>query len=248
MAKAVRLANGRQWSSQKGAVDHFREIRNRYADEVTIDDAQDHADLVALLERYDAAHAGQAPKIGIGVASFEVRTNQGSGGATRGFWLRRIDGSETDFSFLWAVRGVSKSQGQEFTDACRAAVDRQLKAAKRRFFEAHADGDGLVECELTGVLVSFESAHLDHAYPTFETLVVTFRAARGWEAEIPAGTLSMPTDRQLTTTFSDTAVSEAFIAFHQKAATLRVIASGANLSLAASQRRPKIKRLVQLLD
>jgi hypothetical protein len=71
MAKAVRLANGRQWSSQKGAVDHFREIRNRYADEVTIDDAQDHADLVALLERYDAAHAGQAPKIGIGVASFE---------------------------------------------------------------------------------------------------------------------------------------------------------------------------------
>lgn len=248
MAKGVSLSNGRTWPTQKGATEHFRHIRDRYADKVPINDAQDHEDLLALLERYDAAHGEEDSKIGVGVDFFEVRTNYGSGGPTRGFWLHRSDGSTTDFSFLWAIRGIPKPQYQEFAEACRAAVDQELKAAKRRFFDTHANADGLVPCELTDTLLSFETAHLDHAHPSFGALVITFRAARGWHAAIPAGTLTRPSDNQLITTFVDPAVADAFKAFHRRAAMLRVIAPGANLARAAGQRRPKITRPVLLGD
>lgn len=246
MAKGVTLSNGRSWPSQKDATEHFRQIRNRHADGVPIDSAQDHDDLLALLVRYDAAHGEEEAKIGVGIDTFEVRTNFGSGGPTRGFWLRRLDGSETDFSFPWAIRGIPKPESQEFADACRAAVDQELKAAKRRFFETHADANGQVPCELTGAPLSFETAHLDHAHPSFGALVITFRAARGWHSQIPVGTLTRPADNQLTTTFVDLAVARAFQLFHRDAATLRMIAPGANLARAAAQRRPKITRPVLL--
>jgi hypothetical protein len=248
MGNTVSLSNGRSWTSQKAAAEHFRQIRNRYADDVVIDDAQDHEDLLALLERYDAAHGEEDSKIGLGVDFFVVRTNYGSGGPTRGFWVHRINESVTDFSFLWAIRGIPKPQAQEFADACRSAVDRELKIAKRRFFETYADANGLVPCELTDVPLSFETAHVDHAHPSFGALVITFRAARGWHADIPAGTLSKAADSQLITTFVDPAVAEAFRGFHRGSATLRMVAPGANLSRAAGQRRPKIARPVRLAD
>lgn len=248
MANGISLSNGQEWPSQKTATEHFRQIRNRYADGIPIESAQDHEDLLALLERYDAAHGEEDSKIGVGVDVFEVRTNSGSGGPTRGFWVRRVDGTITDFSFPWAIRGIPKPQSQEFADACRAAVEQELKAAKRRFFETYADSNGHVPCELTDALVSFETAHVDHAHPSFGALVITFRAARGWHKDIPVGTLTKPADSQFTTTFVDPDVADAFKAFHRGSATLRVIASGANLSRAASQRRPKIARPVILGD
>ena len=246
MAHGVSLSNGRNWSSQKSATEHFRQIRDRYADRVPIDVEQDHADLLSLLERNDAAHGEKDSKIGVGVDFFEVRTNYGSGGPTRGFWVHRVDGTATDFSFPWAIRGIPKPQSQEFTDACRASVNQELKAAKRRFFDRYADAAGLVPCELSGALLSFETAHVDHAYPSFGALVITFRAARGWHAAIPADTLTMPSDNQLTTTFVDPIVADTFKAFHRRAATLRIIAPGANLARAAGQRHPKIARPVLL--
>jgi hypothetical protein len=130
---------------------------------------------LALLERYDAAHGEEDSKIGVGVDVFEVRTNSGSGAPTRGFWVRRVDGTITDFSFPWAIRGIPKPQSQEFADACRAAVDQELKTAERRFFETYADSNGRVPCELTDAPVSFETAHVDHAHPSFGALVITFR-------------------------------------------------------------------------
>lgn len=248
MAKGVSLSNGRNWSSQKGATEHFRQIRDRYADMVPIDAERDHSDLLSLLERYDAAHGEGDSKIGMGVDFFEVRTNYGSGGPTRGFWVHRVDGSATDFSFPWAIRGIPKAQSQEFADACRASVDQELKAAKRRFFDTYADAAGLVPCEISGALLSYETAHVDHAHPSFGALVITFRAARGWHAAIPVGTLTRPSDNQFTTTFIDPAVADAFRVFHRGAAALRVIAPGANLARAAGQRRPKIVRPVLLGD
>ncbi|MBJ7442018.1 MAG: hypothetical protein JHD35_23780 [Sphingopyxis sp.] len=121
-----------------------------------------------------------------------------------------------------------------------------MKAAKRRFFDTHADAEGFVPCELTNAPMSFDTSHVDHAHPSFGALVITFRAARGWHQDIPPGTLTEPSDNQLTTTFIDPAVAEAFRAFHRGAATLRVIAPGANLARAAGQRRPKIARPVIL--
>ena len=93
MGKSVTLSNGRQWATQKAAEDHFRSIRDRHAHGVVIEGATDHDDLMALLERYDDAHTDQDSKIGGGISYFEVRTNTENGGATRGFWVTRLDGT-----------------------------------------------------------------------------------------------------------------------------------------------------------
>lgn len=246
MVKPVVLSNGRSWKTQTAAKDHFRAIRDRYPLNTPIDNYADHADLAALLERHDNAHPDEESKIGCGIDYFEVRNNYGAGGTTQGFWVVRTDGSATDFSFPWAIRGIPKPQAQEFLDACRSAVLSDIRAAKRRFFDMHADAEGRVPCDVSGIMISGDEAHVDHAHPTFVTLVITFRAAQGWHQQIPAGLLSVPTDKQFNTTFADEAVLQRFRDYHKAAASLRVISKEINLAAAAGQRRPKIQRPVTL--
>lgn len=153
-------------------------------------DPVDHDDLSALLERYDSAITDAPPKIGSGVVGFVRRLNRGPGYTSPGFWVIRTDGSETDFSFYTAVEGQPKSEAYEFADACRAAVSNDLRAAKKRHFDRYGDAQGRVLCDLTDASISFDEAHLDHAYPSFGQMVVMFRAARGWHAGIPSGVLT----------------------------------------------------------
>jgi hypothetical protein len=246
MAKTIELPNGRVWTTQGAALNQFRGMLHRYADEEIVEDWSDHDDLVALLERYDGVITDQPSKIGAGIEQFFRRRNVGVGFSTPGFWVRRVDGSETDFSYVSAVRGTPKSNQQEFYDACREAVAADLLNAKKLHFKVHGDVDGCVPCEITDALIGFEEAHLDHAYPTFGQLVVSFRAANGWQHSLPAGIISDPADAQTVTKFIDPLVADQFRAFHRIAAMLRIISGAQNLSMSARQRRPKIRRPVVL--
>ena len=247
MAKTVKLSNGREFSSQKAATEHFRAILHGYGNGEEITDPAHHSDLVALLERYDAAITSTPSKIGTGIVRFERRINYGSGFATAGFWVERTDGSWTDFSFPTAISAKPKPQSQEFADACRGVVAADLRAAKLRHFKLHGDDQERVPCDITGQLITIDEAHLDHAHWPFGTLVAMFREARGWHDEIPTGVLTTAQDNQTATTFVDPAIADAFKAFHHRTATLRVIAAKANLSMAARQRKPKIKLPVQIV-
>lgn len=246
MANPIVLSNGRAFKSAKAATDHFRTILYREPAGTSVDDPVDHDDLCALLERYDTAITDGPPKIGSGIERFERRHNRGVGYTTTGFWVVRSDGSETDFSFPWAIKGEPKPEASQFYEACRNAVAADIQRAKRRHFEIHADENGLVPCDLTGELLAYEASHIDHAYPTFGHLVATFRAARGWHETLPLGTITAPANNQTTTTFIDPEVAEAFRQFHHAAVTMRVIGSKRNLSMSAGQRRPKVQRPVAL--
>lgn len=242
----ITLSNGREWRSQHAAREHFRKILYRYETNDIVSDPIDHDDLLALLERYDATITSGPSKLGLGVKSFQRRQNRGEGWTTPGFWVLRTDGTETDFSFPTAITGKPKPPSQEFSDACRAAVATDLAGAKKRHFREYGDADGCVECELTGARLTFQEAHLDHAYPSFGHLVVAFRAARQWHDAIPRGVLTAAADEQTTTSFAEPAIAEAFRQFHHAAATMRVIAAKRNLSMASAQRRPKVKQPVRL--
>ena len=246
MAKSIELPNGRSWKTQTAALAHFKEMLHRYVDNETIEDRSDHDDLIALLERYDAVETDSPSKIGVGVDLFLRKRNGFDGFSTPGFWVRRTDGTETDFSYIWAVKGEPKSNAQEFYDACRAAVAADLTATKKRHFKEHGDAHGRVPCEISGKLITIDEAHLDHAYPAFGHLVVTFRAARGWQHGVPEGVLTKPADGQTTTTFIDAVIGQAFRDFHHQAAMMRIIEKSANLAMAAKQRRPKVKLPVML--
>jgi hypothetical protein len=125
------------------------------------------------------------------------------------------------------------------------AVADDLAVAKQKFFATYADVFCRVPCELTGRLIKFDEAHIDHADPTFRQLVATFRAARGWLHAIPPDILTAPADCQTETRFANPEIANAFRDFH-KVALLRVVAADVNIAMAAQQQRPRVRHPVVL--
>lgn len=247
MAKPV-VIGSRSFRTQSSAREHFKALLHRYQDGQRVSDPDDHADLVALIERFDPVlDAVGEPTKGAGqISHFERRLNTGTGWSTSGFWVVRQDGTETDFSYIDAVNGKPKGLSQDFYSACRQAVAPDLILAKKQAFAQYGDDQGQIEYEMTGKMVTFEDAHLDHAWPYFSHIVGGFRAARGWARDIPVGIISAPADGQTTATFLDSTVADAFRTFHHDQAVLRILSREANLQTASSARRPKVARPVRL--
>ncbi len=152
MAKPIDLGHV-DFKTQTAALGHFKDMLNRYAlgEEIS---PKDHDDLLALIQRHPEAKQ----KIGCGVQRFVINM---SDKGTRCFWIERTDGSRTDFSYIWAVKGEGPTLFQEFSEACREAVKTDLVIGKRNFFEINGDSDGRVKCAVTGELISFDEAHVD---------------------------------------------------------------------------------------
>lgn len=244
--KPVVLSNGREWTNQSLAYAYFQVLRDRYALETPIDDADDHDDLCALLERYDANVAGGLSKAGCGVAHFFTRVNEAHGGKTIGFWVVRIDGSETDFSFKTAVSGLPKSSDAELVEACRECVYELLAESKVGYFKAATAQARQVVCEVSGEPVTAYDARLDYAPMEFRDLVWAFRINEGWDERIPPGVLSAPADSQLITQFVDIDAMARFRAFHSKHAQLRVVAKGVSRSQILSSRSNVVQNPIRL--
>ncbi|MGV2130686.1 DCL family protein [Agrobacterium vitis] len=223
MAKSVELTNGQVFKSKKAAEQHFREMLTRYNDGDQISGYQDHSDLSALLERFDLLVSDGPSKIGAGIKRFERRLNKGDGWSSPGFWVIRVDDTPTDFSYVQAVAGRPKSDAEEFSVACHNAVSRDLLAMKQRQFDHFAGPDGLIACDITGNLVGYPEAQLNHAYPPFGMIVKEFRNLKGWVEVLPPGTLTASADAQISTHFADKAIAQEFLDFHHDRAVLRII-------------------------
>ena len=247
MAKPVEIGT-RSFRTQKSALDHYKALLHRYQDADRISAPEDHADLVALIDRYDPIldQVGEPAK-GCGqIGHFERRLNTGTSWSNSGFWVVRQDGSATDFSYIWAVKGLPGDRSKDFYGACREAVALDLVLAKKQAFAQYGDDQGRVACELSGVMVTIDDAHLDHAWPNFSHLVSGFRAARGWSRDIPDGVVSAPADGQMKATFVDSAVADTFRTYHHDQAMLRILSRTANLQTASQARRPRVARPVHV--
>ena len=225
MAKSVRLPNGKTWSTQTSALQHFKSMLARYGDGDVITDAEDHDDLLALLTRYDMLKLTEQSKLGAGIGRFERRVNRGEGYSTSGFWAVRADGTETDFSYISAVKGVPKPVAQQYYDACRNAVSAALLARKQEQFDRFADENGCLPCDISDQRVSYEEARLRHAHPTFGVLVEGFRKMRGWKWDEIHRLLTVPKDAQISTTFVDKQDAQAFRAYHHERAILHIVST-----------------------
>lgn len=221
--KSVSLRNGRSWSARGEAIGYFRDLRDRQPLNTPIDDPSDHDDLLALLERYDLTITDGPTKIGVGVDHFETRVNITNGGRNVGFWVVRLDSSETDFSFIRAINEAPKRQIEQLADACRGAVFTDLQTAKIKHFATHGDESGQVRCAVSGSLVHQNDAALDYVGAGFAELVRTFARAQGWEDGIPTGVISEPSDAQMTTVFISAPHADAFRSFHRATAKIRVV-------------------------
>ncbi|QGP79394.1 DUF3223 domain-containing protein [Sphingobium sp. CAP-1] len=221
--KPVSLSNGRSWPSRGAAIDYFRELRDRYPVGATVSDPADHDDLIALLRRYDMCGLDGPSKIGVGVDRFETRLNITNGGRNVGFWVVRLDGSETDFSFIRAVNEAPKGVLDQLVDACRTVVQAELQSARIAYFAMHADRSGSVVCAVSGDRISERDCGLEYAGRGFSELVGDFAVAQGWQDGIPEGVLSAPADAQTTTTFASPSYAATFREFHRTTARVRVV-------------------------
>lgn len=221
--KPVSLSNGRSWPSRGAAIDYFRELRDRYPVGATVSDPADHDDLMALLRRYDMCGFDGPSKIGVGVDRFETRLNITNGGRNVGFWAVRLDGSETDFSFIRAVNEAPKGALDQLADACRTVVQAELQSARIAYFAKHADQSGSVVCPVSGDRISERDCGLEYAGRGFSDLVGDFAIAQRWQDGIPVRVLSAPADAQTTTSFASPSFAAAFREFHRTTARVRVV-------------------------
>ena len=236
MARETLQIGEKVFLTKKAAMEFFKEMLGRYNDDQIVEEG-DAVLLRALIERHpEATH-----KIGCGVISFyKARTDM----PTSCFWVKRRDGSVTDFSYRTCVDAKGKSLYQEFAEACREAVRKDLIAAKGTHFRRYADSDGCVACEVTGETIRIDEAHMDHMKPmTFQVIVETFLVAN--RLQITPNMLSRPRDAQFATTFTDSTVAERFRQYHHQIAKLRIVKAKANLSMGGKERlRPPINPVV----
>jgi hypothetical protein len=242
--KPLVLPNGKAFPSRGAAEDHFLDMRSRHTLNTPIDDAVDHEDLLALLERYDEAIHDGPSKTGVGIAHFETRLNRTNGGTNVGFWAVRVDNSETDFSIIKAVAAKGSTEAQQFSDACRVAIGADLNEAKLAHFAIWGDAAGTIECEATGALIERSEARADYVMKPLRDIVHGFRVSRRWEERLPDGVITRPNDAQTITQFDDPIAAADFKRYHHAVAQIRIVAKDAPVAkLRVGRLKPPVRPL-----
>lgn len=208
---------GRTFTRKSDLQDYIRAIVARYGDDVPLG-IGDAEFMSALLENHPLADA----KIGAGVASIVVRRNP-QYPSTRGFYLHRVDGSSTDFSWTECIRPTPHHK--KVLAALRVVVKPQTMAFKRAFFDAGGN-----RCELTGEAIEFVGSHVDHVPPlTFNRLVEQFCYEYGFDLDkLPLR--DEAANNKYADVIDDDIVTVGFAEYHRQFAKLRVVSRLGNLS------------------
>ena len=209
--------------TQARLIEHIRAIIAKYPDGLNVDE-EDDLFLRALLQR----HRDAIEKIGKGVHYFTIETEPKY--KTRGFWLHRIDGTKTDFSYRMCIR--SSSHREDVLAALREAVSEQMI----KFREETFNGNEHVFCPLTKQQITRQQAHVDHIYPqTFSQLVKDWSAQE--EINLDTVPLERSTDGKIGRKINDAYVVESFQWYHQEHAHLQVIEKSTNIKMSNKPRQ-----------
>lgn len=212
MARQPVLIGVLAFPSIRAAIEHMREVLYRY----DIGDVVTRPEDVSLLADLVAMHPEAVTKIQMGIRHFEVRQNV----ATRGFWIVRVDGSDTDFSFYRAIR--PPVHADRVRAALRRAVSPQVAAVRDAAFHGGAE----VRCPITDDAITPETSHVDHAEPLFVDLADAFAAVEGGYEAIRVATA----DGAFGPALVDEGVHQRWQTLHAANARLRVVSVRANLS------------------
>lgn len=212
----------RSFQTNKDAQDYFRgEIRKRQVGEVITNDDDFFRDVRSLIDR----HPERDQKVGVGIEAFIVTLDENR---NKMLWLRRNDGSSTDFSYLACIRGTGKSLHSQFNDAARLAISPDIKECKEDYFQRYSNSSGQSPCQQTGKLMAIGEAHVDHHPVAFKELVQSFLSQTNI---VPSREiLSAPADEQTATTFTCDTTATLFIKYHRENATLMVVHKSVNLT------------------
>lgn len=242
MANKVELSNGKSFKTQKEAKEHFKKMLASYNDGDRITKPDDISDLMALVERYDKTIQDPQTKIGSGIDHFVKRKNHDAFN-TSSFWIIRTDRSETDFSYIKAVKGKGRSREEEFYRACSTAIQDDLQSLMKKYFKKN---DGNVKCELSDELISLSNSTLHHAKPKFTDIVKEFRKLKGWEDQYPFNILTIPKDSQAVTKFVNNNLVEEFRKFYREIAVLYISEKGKKSDISYPERPIKFENDIDI--
>ncbi len=158
-----------------------------------------------MIDWFRQIHEEPQRKFGAGVKSLSIRMNyQYSKSGTRGFWITRIDGTETDISYL-----PKRSQHTKVTKALRTAVQPTIDEFRMKH----------------GVIVG---AHIDHAgdWP-FSRIVSEFERQIGCKVEKLK--VKSHNDGDMTNYLQDENIAARFKAFHDNVCQLEYLDAKENM-------------------
>ncbi|MDA0167144.1 DCL family protein [Solirubrobacter ginsenosidimutans] len=210
-----------QFATKTDARAYVSDMLDRYVDgqRIESDDEQFLCDLLDL-------HPEAVTKIGCGVSHFTREADRRGG---RCFWLWRTDGTHNDWSTAKALRLTGPRH--DLLGAMRCEVEDQRNDFVREQF---ADRTTVI-CAITGVPLTKEAAHADHADPTFGQMARNFLAEEGIGTRLPPPQI---TDAGTRRYFSDRDLARRWKSYHRDHAVLRLTTAHANLARKRGPRAP----------
>lgn len=215
MRKTIKIGEI-EFATKNDALTHFKTILNSYDFGQELNNT-DFNDIMNLLE----THPRVKEKIGVGIDKVKVAKVQYN---TRSFELVRIDGSVEFFSYTKRIN-APKSNHTKFREACRQAIQDNLKGVKLNYFEKYSK-KGLVKCQESKELAKYEELNVDHRQPnTFSVIVDRFIELNNLDIEkieyiqIDGGPNEL----------KDNNLIQKFRKYHQEKANLRIVKKDLNL-------------------
>lgn len=226
MMRREYLVGGLRFKTQKQLKEYVRWILHAAPSGEPLNDRS-----LAFMNELLSLHPQADQKIGSGVKAMVVRQNPVFRD-TRGFWIIRTDGSETDFSFLECIS--ASNHRAKVLSAARGAVVGQILAFREAWFANNADVSGYVVCPLTGDAVTVENCHVDHIPP--QTFVRLWEQFMEWQdTNFDKVALLPGQDNSFGDVFADQQFSADWSDFHANCARLRVTSVYGNLVISRQE-------------
>jgi hypothetical protein len=206
----------KEFATKKDALHYFKTILNSYEFGETLKQ-DDLKDILELLE----THPRVKEKIGVGIEKIRIAKVKFN---TKAFELVRVDSSTEYFSYTKRIN-APKSDFTKFREACRKAIQEDLRNVKLAYFDRFSK-KGKVKCQETGELLKWEELSVDHRQPnTFSVIVDRFVELNNLNlCEIKYFQIGGDMDE-----IADDELKEKFIQYHKDKANLRIVKKDLNL-------------------
>lgn len=177
----------------------------------------DFNEILNLLE----THPRKEEKIGVGIKQIKISKLKYK---TKAFELVRLDGSTEYFSYTKRIN-APRTSTTRFSEACRKAIQEDLKDVKQAYFDKHSK-KGKVRCQETKELLSWEQLNIDHRQPnTFSVILDRFIELNNINLEKIEYIEIDGEGNEL----ADLDIKKKFIEYHKEKANLRIVNKNNNL-------------------
>ncbi|MBX7225532.1 MAG: DCL family protein [Chitinophagales bacterium] len=205
-----------EFDTKKDALIYYKTILNAYDLGKELN-TTDFNKIMSLLE----THPRVKEKIGVGIDKVRVAKVQFN---TKSFELVRTDGSTAFFSYIKRIN-APKTNFTKFSEACRQAIQDDLRSVKLEYFEKHSK-NGQVKCQESKELAKYSELYIDHRQPnTFSVIVDRFVELNSIDIEKIEYILVDGGPNEL----KDEKLKQEFRKYHKDKANLRIVKKDLNL-------------------